>query len=698
MKMIRLLSVLAATLFAATPAMAQQVLGTAEFVPDILKIEGDKIRPPEKTGIYPTRPIDPDPMISTMHPGAEHDDDREEREEHHRREREERSRHDDDHDDDDHSSDARPPIIYDEKEVDSGENDTAHDAEKIKHFGTGKKDAYEATISGSLGLAPPLRVLSQFEDDGSIPLALLSDVVSAPDHISFTGTIGDGPLPGVVSDFDFVRAYLPAGSVFTIHVKTPVPFGDLDPFVTFYTPDGTIIFTQDDGDAYDTLVTLVTNVDLDFLMSVGGYGAFYPVDPFDSTSGSITGNIGSEGTYEFDMLVYPPAGAGDVDYFEIKLKKGDVLGAAVRGGSNPYIQIVNKKEEFEKGVSGFGSFADPASPLPVNGETVIDYIAEKKDKYYVALSGGFGAYEMDLGVYRPEFERNPNRIQLIWLDYNGGPVNKEPWFGFPVITDHTPLRGFMSAWGLPDTDQDVRDFTEQITKQTRDNLKKELEKSKENKKHFGVFVMGNDGTGVPSWIEPFIESGSFNFLGLNVEVSVVEVSGTINEAFINTIGIASTIDPGNFSTQDVALVLLDVLSRPYSGFSADDTFRLNDVVLAPGVDKDEMVAEILGNIIAHEAGHYIGNFHTDGFSVQQSIMDQGPGGLFNLAGIGPSGVFGADDQTDLAFVDDLYAVSEGFVGDENTTVNSAFAFSFFPDDDDDHDDDHDEEDEDHDDD
>jgi hypothetical protein len=51
----------------------------------------------------------------------------------------------------------------------------------------------------------------------------------------------------------------------------------------------------------------------------------------------------------------------------------------------------------------------------------------------------------------------------------------------------------------------------------------------------------------------------------------VMVGGTIAESGINTIGIAQFIDPGNYSTDDSALVLLDVLSNP-SGAASLNTY------------------------------------------------------------------------------------------------------------------------------
>ena len=48
-------------------------------------------------------------------------------------------------------------------------------------------------------------------------------------------------------------------------------------------------------------------------------------------------------------------------------------------------------------------------------------------------------------------------------------------------------------------------------------------------------------------------------------VSRLIVGGTIAESGIATIGIAQSIDPGNFATEETAVVLLDVLSAPADG-------------------------------------------------------------------------------------------------------------------------------------
>jgi len=656
--------VLAALLFAGFGAQAQQVLTGTAITPDHQAIQANKA-PAPGTLTTPSSPMIPDPTISILPPGVTGNTAYWNQMRRNRAISNSTAKS---------GGSSSGPIMYSEREKGEGSNDIQRNAEEIRSFGVRSGQRNEATISGSL---PPIPVGTQTEDDGAIPIANMTGITGGPDAITYSGVIGDGPMAGVVSDYDYYRLSLPAGTTFSISIETPEPFGDLDPFATFYLPNGTIIFQQDDGgNGFDPFVTLTVGAnDLDFLVAISGFGAFEAADPFNSTGGSVTGFIGSEGTYDFTIQVFG-TGASAKDFYAIKLEKGDVFGAALRAnGGN--LELFNSNEELEKGSAVFGSFAVPNSPLPIDGNVVTDYVVERTGTYAISVSNAFGDYELDLGTYQPELEREKKRVQVIWLDYNGGAVDLSPWFEIPPVSNFTPFRDFLPALGLPNGNSDIRRITRKITSETRDNLYTELDESNVNR-NLGVVVLGNDGTGNPALLEPLMAAGSFTILGLTFEVSQVEVSGTINEAFINTIGIASSIDPGNYEVYDNALVLNDVLTAPASGFSANLTYSLNDVVLAPGVAKEDMVATVYGNVIAHEAGHYLGNWHTDGFTPVQTIMDQGPGGLFNLAGIGASGVFGAADQTDVTFGTDMYAASENFTGDENTTINTAFALSYFP--------------------
>jgi len=66
------------------------------------------------------------------------------------------------------------------------------------------------------------------------------------------------------------------------------------------------------------------------------------------------------------------------------------------------------------------------------------------------------------------------------------------------------------------------------------------------------------------------------------------IGGTIEESGIATIGIAQFIDPGNYATDDTALVLLDVLSDP--AFSSDASLN---TWITPASDKIAFIGRAL---------------------------------------------------------------------------------------------------------
>jgi hypothetical protein len=151
-------------------------------------------------------------------------------------------------------------------------------------------------------------------------------------------------------------------------------------------------------------------------------------------------------------------------------------------------------------------------------------------------------------------------------------------------------------------------------------------------------------------------------------VSRVVVGGTIRQSGLPTIGIAQSIDPGNFAHQESAIVLLDAVSRP-----AGPSYSLN-TYLRPRSNRVAFIGRALGNVIAHETGHLIGSFHTNNADSRVDLMDAGGGDFRRFYGVGPDRVGGTTDDTDVNFGEDVFTPDEGFHGLENTLNNSAWAF------------------------
>jgi hypothetical protein len=155
------------------------------------------------------------------------------------------------------------------------------------------------------------------------------------------------------------------------------------------------------------------------------------------------------------------------------------------------------------------------------------------------------------------------------------------------------------------------------------------------------------------------------------EVSRLIIGGTVDESGINTIGIAQSIDPGNFSTEESALILLDIISGP-----AGDPASFN-AYLTPASDRVLFVGTALGNIAAHEAGHYLGSWHVDQFNDVANLMDAG-GNFPVLFGVGPDGVGGTADDPDVDYGEDTFNPFEGFSGIEDTAANTRAALLLGP--------------------
>ena len=561
-------------------------------------------------------------------------------------------------------------ILEDESPEKPGENDTQDTGQMIENFGSGKKMVNRVFISGSNGPEVPViepSPATASEDDGAIPLSNGTGIKNNNESVIYQAIIGDGPWGSAeagTGDFDFYMVSAKAGTTIQIDVNTPSPFEDLDPFIAVWDEFGFILaFNDDDAFSFDSFLSFDVPVDGNYFISVAGFGSFVPNDPFDPGSGA---GFGSEGEYE---IIFTTIDQSDVDFYVFDLKKGDLFGADITGRSAPFLSVKRPAQDEAVGTNLPSNIFYPIeNPLPKMGQTSVGYIAEEDGKYAIEVSQNAGPYEMELFATRSNFEVNPRMTQVLFIDYDGSDFDAGEFFGGePTGTVQlSPFRDFLENWGIENTDENVKRITKRITKVVEENIQEDLEHLGINE-NFRVKIVANDGTEADDF-EPKSSPG--------FPVSKVIVGGTIEESGIGTIGIAQSIDLGNYDTEEIALVLLDVLSDSATGFPADLTYAINDLILAEGVDIEDAVVTAVGNVTSHEAGHYLGNWHNDGFNETSVIMDEGPGGFFNLAGVGPSGVFGAEDQIDVDFNADFYSTGEVFSGFENNAVNTAFALSF----------------------
>ncbi|WP_203781044.1 PPC domain-containing protein [Paractinoplanes rishiriensis] len=545
---------------------------------------------------------------------------------------------------------ATPAVVVDEDEIDGtyGGNDTPANAQRVAGYGTGAGQFPKIRVLGSLDnevITTPT-VTPTPEDDGSIPLAGDTFIGFARNGAVVNAQIGDGPHGRQTgdgsNDFDFYKLEAEPGKVIT--VKTATPTGPLDTVLLLFAADGTLLASNDDFTGLDSQIVYRVTTAGEYYVAVVAYSGL-PGDPFDSGSGDGIGDTSppTEGPYTLTLT----SGGVDQDFFALRLRAGDVLGASVKG-SPTYLTVYDTVPQEAHGSEQDASFIYPlTSPLPGGGNAVTDYVATKTGWHYVGVSAGSGAYDISVEDYRPPLQ-GTTPVQTLYLDFDGARVNTGIWGG-PGNRDLSPLAAFLANWGLTRADEDA--LIDAIVAGVTENLKQDLVASGLNGK-FRLKIQ-NSRDHAEAW-------GKAN-------ASRLVVGGTIDESGVETIGIAESIDPGNFETEETAIVLLDVLSGPAS----DSAASLNRY-LTPASDRIAFVGQALANVISHEAGHFFGNFHTDNEDDAANLMDAGGTGFATLFGVGPDGVGGTADDADVDFGYGPFIPSEGFTGTEDTLGRIVF--------------------------
>jgi hypothetical protein len=544
------------------------------------------------------------------------------------------------------------PFVYDEQEPtgSNGSNDNQVNAEPVPGFGTGRRENPRVRILGSIAnLAPDPTPIEPREDDGSIPLANETGI-DGEGAVTAEATLGDGPHGGPEGSNDFDFYALSSRQGLTITVDTTRTEA-VDTVVAIYNADGDLLAVNDDAfvppNWLASRLIFPVPADGDYYVLVAGFSpeGSLPEDPADSGSGA---GGAERGDYALSII----SGLVDTDYFALQLDEGDVLGAVGRGVADTLTiwrpdgtQMVGAPR-----VDASSLYA-PESPLPGGGNTTLAYVAEESGTYAIQVSGMPGAYDTLVEAYRPGSEIDPAaRVQTVFLDFDGARVNTGIWGG-PGVRELSPFGTFVARWGL-DRSQEAT-LINRITATVRENIRRDLIEK-------GL----NDDLAVR-----VINSKDNRDIFGQENVSRVIVGGTIEQSGIPTIGVAQYIDPGNYGHEDSALVLLDILSDPTYG-EASLNYYMN-----PSTNRVAFVSRAVANVISHEIGHNIGNFHTENTNDIHNLMDAG-GANFgeNLYGVGPDGIGGTADDEDIDFRLDIYDLFEGFTGHENTLNVSAWAF------------------------
>ena len=360
----------------------------------------------------------------------------------------------------------------------------------------------------------------------------------------------------------------------------------------------------------------------------------------------------------------------DTDWYAFDLRAGDIFDARINGPLPAIFDLsildANRKEvignDTTTGFLGISPYpiGSPLDVTATNPNTDLAFVVPATGRYYARVSDGDSVYSLTMRVHRPELESQPvGTKQKIFLDFDGEIVRRDIFdSATPGSARLSPLSDFLAGWGLSAADESR--FTDKVIDVFVT-------------KFFGAY--GLSAVGGNGWYTASGIPGQFDLEVLNSRdnpdpfgdpnVSRIIIGGTFNELLIPTIGIAQSVDVGNFDTQESAVVLLDQINALWG-----------PIPRAGNVPLEDVLAAAIGAVSAHEAGHFFGAWHTLNSNASNQIMDTG-GNLTGLIGVGPDGVFGTADDLNVQFGTDTYDAAASAIpyGKQNSAAAIAFGLS-----------------------
>lgn len=567
-------------------------------------------------------------------------------------------------------------------------------------------------------------------EDGAIPFAIDTGIEQGGDGFGyFQGYIGDGLYGSAGTgsgDFDMYRFDATAGARISISADADPRFTNrftfdelgnlfalgMDTKITLYDATGTPLFYSDDFQDFDGAIEFTAFYTGTYYVAVSGYSGglnagtpdqqaeYYSrnflANPFDPASG---GGAGTEGAYG---LLIKTQTVPEIDMYSLDLRPGDILSVAGVGavgkiglldpGGQPLHQVYDMQSyyqrdnnplyvglgdaSFERVITEAGRYTLTLTEASLPGDTAYPYMTPASP------------YNLNVRVFRPGLESQPVFThQVLYLDFDGAPADSLYYNSFftpdttqPTVTNLSPMRAYLEQYGFSLSDENA--MIDRILAYVTDRL--------------ATDVGGAVGRGLNGEFLVTDHAGDFQIEILNSRdnpdyymqypnVSRILVGSSLAE--VNSLevpyfaGISNGIDLGNYDLDDQALVLVN------ESFDVAQQFLTNAVVtVAPTESRLHLFADMLGKVIAHEAGHNLGASHTSSFDAP-GIMDNVDYthgvdesrkiNARNIFGVGEDLIYGTADDVKVVFTSDgIYdplAYNHGSINDSLNTV--AFGLS-----------------------
>ncbi|TWT97457.1 Ig-like domain-containing protein [Neorhodopirellula pilleata] len=342
----------------------------------------------------------------------------------------------------------------------------------------------------------------------------------------------------------------------------------------------------------------------------------------------------------------------DQDFYSFDLQAGDILDIAGLGAISTF-DVYTPDGALWLGQDGplpnvvVPNFYPINSPLQTQGNVLLAQVAPFTGRYTIGVSTEniLSNYTLGLRTYRPVTESLPiGQAQVVFLDFDGATLTQDDFnlglanpgvfsggrFRIPPIAQTLDQAGLVVANQLQ-YDAVARRIVDTVTAQLNDvgnytgNGSYRLTGTPGE---YGVTILNSldhpnaefelQANGVPHTRVLFGSVAAFP--------GIVGAGGLL--------GLAQTIDVGNFDLDETVLVFVD-----------------NEVDAAAGVPRSSALSEFdvvgleIGATTTHELGHVFGLYHTDGGNLTPSLIDGG-GALNdeNGLGVGPDGILGTMDD------------------------------------------------------